>query len=167
MSISFTCEKCGKKIKAPDDTGGQHGSCPACGFKCYIPLPLKEGEEELTLAPLDEESEVTHDEMMKQTYSLTENILHETALPDDAMDGDHDGRISERELLKYIIIWVRQMVAGQLSPAEATANKLKKHSVAVKDITVRMRRAQKPEPDLADIPQNLVAGMLKQLYSQL
>ena len=167
MSISLICEQCGKKIKAPDNTGGKYGSCPECGYKCYIPLPLKEGEEELVLAPVDENSEVTHDEMMKQTHSLTENILNETAAPKDAMDDDRDGVIGERELLKYIIIWVRQMVAGQLSQAEATAGKLKKHGAAAKDIISRMRRSQSPESELADIPPNLLAGMMKQLYSQL
>ena len=167
MSISLTCEKCGKKIKAPDDTGGKFGSCPKCGNKCYIPLPLPEGEKELTLAPLDEESEVTHDEMMKQTHSLTETILNETAMPED--DKSHRGHIAaaEKEILKHIIIWVRQMVAGQLGPAEATASKLKKHSAATKDIISRMRRAQSPESELADIPPSLLTGMMKQLYSQL
>jgi hypothetical protein len=167
VSISLTCEKCGKKTKAPDDAGGKFGSCPRCGNKCYIPLPLKEGEEELTLAPVDEDSEMTHDEMMKQTHSLTENILNETAVPNDETDDDHDGRVTEKELLKHIIIWVRQMVAGQLPQAEATTGKLKKHGVAAKDIIARMRRAQKSEPELADIPPSLLDGMLKQLYAQL
>jgi hypothetical protein len=167
MSISFSCEKCGKNIKAPDDTGGRFGSCPGCGNKCYIPLPLDEGEKELTLAPLDEESEETQDEMMKQTYNLTENILNETTVPDDETDEGHDQRVSEKELLKHIIIWVSHMVAGQLPQAEATIGKLKKHGTAAKNIITRMRRAQEPEPELADIPSSLLDGMLKQLYSQL
>ena len=167
MSISFSCEKCGKKIKAPDDAGGKFGSCPGCGNKCYIPLPLPEGEKELTLSPLDEESEVSHDKMMKQTHSLTENILNETAVPED--DKNHRGHIAatEKEILKHIIIWAKQMVAGQLDPAEETAKKLKKHSAAAKDIISRMRRSQSPESELADIPPDLLVGLMKQLYSQL
>jgi hypothetical protein len=167
VSINLNCEKCGKKIKAPDDAGGKFGSCPKCGNKCYIPLPLPEGEKELTLAPLDDDSEMTHDEMMRQTHDLTENILNETAVPDD--DKSHRGHVvaTEKEILKHIIIWVRQMVAGQLEPAGATAEKLKEHSAMTKDIISRMRRAQSPESELADISPSLLTGLMKQLYSQL
>lgn len=167
MSISLTCEECGKKIKAPDDAGGKYGSCPKCNTKCYIPLPLNEGEEELRLAPIDDDSEMNHNEMMKQTHSLTENILYETAAENDGVDDNHDGSVSEKELLKYIVIWIRKMVAGQLEQADDTALKLRQHSTATKDLIKRMQRAGSPEPELADIVPRLLTGMLKQLYAQL
>ena len=167
MSISLTCEKCGKKIKAPDDGGGKYGSCPKCNHKCYIPLPVPEGEEELTLTPVDDDSEVNHDELMKQTHSLTENILHETAMPDDDVDDDRDGYVSEREVLKHIIMWVRQMVAGQLEQADSTAKKLTSHSVMAKDLIKRLQRSGTPEPEFADIAPRLLTGLMKQLYSHL
>jgi hypothetical protein len=164
MTISITCEKCNKKIKAPDEAGGKYGSCPYCKNKCYIPLPLREGEEELRLTPLDEDN---YDEMMAQTHNLTQNILNETAMPNDPVDGDHDGYISEKEILKYIILYVRQMVAGQLDQANSTTNKLSVHSSATKDMIKRMSRAGASEPELADIAPGLLNAMLRQLNEQL
>lgn len=164
MSISITCEKCNKKIKAPDEAGGKYGSCPHCKNKCYIPLPLRDGEEELKLAPLEEDN---YEEMMAQTHSLTENILHETAVPDDAIDDNNDGVISEKEVLKYVIMYVRQMVAGQLDQAEKTSSMLSAHSYATKDMVKRMMRAGASEPELADIAPGLLNAMLKQLIAQM
>jgi len=57
MAITLTCECCKKKINAPDNAGGKWAKCPHCGFKCYIPLPPADGEEELKLAPIDENEE--------------------------------------------------------------------------------------------------------------
>ena len=164
MPISLTCEKCNKKIKAPDEAGGKYGSCPYCKNKCYIPLPLKDGEEELKLAPLDEDN---YEEMMAQTHSLTENILHETAMPDDVAEDNGGGIISEKEIIKFIILYVRQMVAGQLDQAEKTASKLSAHSYASKDMIKRMMRAGASEPELADIAPGLLNAMLKQLSAQM
>lgn len=164
MPISFTCEKCSKKVKAPDETGGNYGACPHCKHKCYIPLPLKEGEEELTLAPLEEDN---YAEMMKQTHSLTENILHETALPDDAIDENKDGFVSDKEIIKGIIMYVRQMVDSNLDQAKETTASLHRHSLTAKDIIKRMLKAGAAEPELADIPPKLLNQMLKQLYSQM
>ena len=57
MAITFHCESCKKKINAPDNTGGKWGKCPYCLHRCYIPLPETNEEEEIKLAPLDEEEE--------------------------------------------------------------------------------------------------------------
>ena len=77
MSIGFNCERCKKKIKAPEGAGGKWGNCPHCGHSCYIPLPRSEDEEELKLAPIDESQETRYGEMMRQTHNLTKKILHE------------------------------------------------------------------------------------------
>ena len=149
-----------KRSKAPDEAGGKYGSCPYCKSRCYIPLPLKEGEEELRLAPLEEDN---YDEMMAQTHSLTQNILNETAAPDDDIDDNRDGVISEKEIIKYIILYVRQMVAGQLDQADTTAARLSAHSGQTKEMIKRMMRAGASETELADIAPGLLNAMLKQL----
>ena len=164
MSISLICEKCNKKIKAPDEAGGKYGSCPHCKNRCYIPLPLKEGEEELTLAPLDEDN---YDEMMKQTHSLTQNILGETAELDEPQEQQNTGFLSEKEIIKYIILYVRQMVAGQLDQAESTASKLTAQRSSTKDMIKRMAKAGASEPELADVAPGLLSAILKQLNAQM
>ena len=56
MSISFNCEKCGKKIVAPDEAGGRRGRCPYCQASNYIPSPIKD-DEIYDLAPEDADEE--------------------------------------------------------------------------------------------------------------
>ena len=83
MSISFKCECCEKNIKAPDNAGGKWGGCPHCGHRCYIPLPFDEGEEELKLAPIDQNEESQYHEMMKETHNLTQSMLKQRDMPED------------------------------------------------------------------------------------
>jgi len=135
MPISLSCEKCGKKIKAPDEAGGKFGSCPYCRKKCYIPLPVPDGEAELTLAPLEDDN---YDEMMKKTHSLTENILNETAVPDDAVDQNSDGFVSDKEIIKGIIMYVRYMLDSNLEQAKETAAGLHKHSLSIQEPIKKM-----------------------------
>jgi hypothetical protein len=81
MGISFHCQRCKKKIKAPDGAGGKWGSCPHCKHKCYIPLPAAEGDDEIMLAPIDPNEESKYEDMMRETHSLTQRILHEKKAP--------------------------------------------------------------------------------------
>ena len=69
MSIVLHCNHCGKKISAPDGAGGKWGKCPACHNEVYIP-DLND-DEELTLAPLDEEEQKQKKELMTQTHWST------------------------------------------------------------------------------------------------
>ena len=56
MSIELHCPKCGKLIRAPENTGGKHGKCPYCQGRVYIPMPYCK-EEEILLAPIDAEED--------------------------------------------------------------------------------------------------------------
>ena len=47
MPISFNCESCKKKVKAPDGAGGKWGKCPKCGHRFVVKHP-SESEEVLT-----------------------------------------------------------------------------------------------------------------------
>ena len=95
MSVSFNCPRCKKKIKAPDKAGGKYGNCPHCNYPCYIPSSRDENEPELKLAPIDEKEESRYGEMMRETHSMTKNILHQradAAKPDDAPREDRQCR---------------------------------------------------------------------------
>ena len=83
MTISFNCECCKKKVKAPDKAGGKWGACPYCQHKCYIPMPKSDDEPELKLTPVDE-SELSHmDDLMKETHTLTQRILKEDTMAEE------------------------------------------------------------------------------------
>ena len=121
MPISFHCESCKKKIKAPDEAGGKWGNCPYCKHRCYIPLPKSEDEEELRLAPVDESEESQLEDMMRETHHLTKNILHLNELPDEGPD---TGTADEKELIKTAILYLRQMADGELVQSVLTFKKL-------------------------------------------
>ena len=165
MSIVFNCQRCKKKIKAPDKNGGKYGQCPHCNYRCYIPLPPDENEPELKLAPIDEEEEIQYSDMMRKTYDLTQNILHERA--GDEPDNAPQRAMGEKELLKSIIMYLRMVAAGRLDQAERMAAKIKPHAPAAKQILKKIARAERPEPELADIPPKILMGLMKNLNATL
>ena len=166
MAISFNCECCKKKVKAPDNAGGKWGACPHCRHRCYIPLPPSDDEPELKLVPLDENEESRYGEMMRETHTLTKNILRQTKMPEDDGRPVHDP-IAEKELLTSIILYLRQMADAQLAQAEGTEKKLKHASAQVKTILKKMAKAERPEPELADIAPKVIQGFMKSLYAKL
>jgi len=164
MPISFTCESCEKKIKAPDNAGGRWGACPHCNHRCYIPLPHDDNEEELTLAPVDDNEEEQYNEMMKETNELTKDMLKQKQVPND---NGEPAPYNEREVLKNIIIYLRHMAAGNLDQAEEVVGKITPLKEQACDILKRMARADKPEPELQDIPDRLLGGFMKTLLSKM
>ncbi len=44
MPISFSCSKCGKKLKAPDSAAGKSSKCPQCGSSVTCPEPVYDAE---------------------------------------------------------------------------------------------------------------------------
>ena len=169
MSISFNCESCKKRIKAPDNAGGKWGSCPYCKHRCYIPLPKSEDEEELKLAPIDIMEESRIDAMMRETHSLTRNILHESQIPEEGPGGTgiSGATISEKEVIKVAILYLRQIADGELSQAEKTFNSLKSNKKASLRILASMARAEVPEPELSDIPGSVLQGLIRDISSKL
>jgi predicted RNA-binding Zn-ribbon protein involved in translation (DUF1610 family) len=44
MAISFSCQHCGRKLKAPDNAVGKASKCPGCGSSVVCPEPVYEAE---------------------------------------------------------------------------------------------------------------------------
>ena len=168
MPISFSCESCKKKIKAPDKAGGKWGNCPYCQHRCYIPLPKSDDEPELQLAPVDD-SELSHiDELMKETHSLTQRILHEDTVIGEAIgDKEAERVVAEKEVTKQCIIYLREMADGDLMTAEKTLEMLKRHKKASLRILSAMGRAERPEPELSDIPNSIMQGLIRDASTKL
>jgi hypothetical protein len=173
MGITFHCEHCGKKIEAPDNAGGKWGKCPGCKNKVYVPSKQQEEEEELRLAPLDSEEERRKRELLAETVRLQEEIMSETAAPEDGAPpkgkpvAGKAEPLSEAELTTIIIGYLREMADGDLEMAEQTATTIIPNSSKAVRILERIALSQIPEPELSDIPQQVLSGLIKELRSRL
>ena len=166
MSISFHCENCKKAIKAPDNAGGKWGNCPYCKHRCYIPLPKSDDEEDLRLAPIDKLEESKIDAMMRETHNLTQHILHESRVPEDNT-GPASATATEKEVVKQTILYLRQMADGDLSQAEKTFKSLKANKKTSLRILASMARAERPEPELSDVPGSVLQGLIRDISTKL
>jgi len=165
MAITFHCDHCGKEIRAADSAGGRWAKCPACHNKIYVP-DLNAAD--LPLAPVDETEEQRKKRLMAETYQLTQDILQERAAP-EGLGGSVQpiSEMSEKELTKNVILYLRQMADGELDDAETTAAALAGHSTGAVEIIDRIALSDMPEPELADIAPQVLAGLIRTLRSKI
>lgn len=164
MAITFHCESCKKKITAPDNAGGKWGKCPYCNHKCYIPMPKRDDEEELKLAPIDEDDEIKYKQIMRETCHVTEELLRQIEEPPEQAGGTG---IDDKQLTVRIIRYLRQMADGALDEAQNTAQKIAPYRVQAKAILENMLKAGKPEPELADVPKKVLEGFIKNMVNRM
>lgn len=171
MSITFHCEHCGKKVEAPDNAGGKWGKCPGCKNKVFVPSPSEQPEDELRLAPLDTDDERIQKELIAETVRLRQDILSETDVPEEGVapkqPAARPGELSDGELMTCIIGYLRQMADGELEEAERTTQSIIPEGARAVKILERIALSEIPEPELADIPQQVLSGMIKNLRSRL
>jgi hypothetical protein len=129
-------------------------------------MPHDENEEELTLAPIDESEETRYRQLMRETYNIQQNILGETDVPDDPSP-PLASEYNERQLIKDIIYYLRQMADGELDQAERTSIKIKPFKKQAQELLIKMTRTERPEPELADIAPTVLKGLVKNLLAQL
>ena len=166
MAITFHCDYCGKKIEAADTAGGKWGKCPACHNKLYVPRP--DTGEELKLAPVDETDLEREQRLMAETHKLTQDILQEREVPDGPPEpAGAVYEMSKRELKENVIIYLRQMASGELDEAERTAALIAPRGAQVVEIIDRIALSEIPEPELADIPQQVLAGSIRTLRARI
>jgi len=166
MAIIFHCEHCGKKIEAPDSAGGKRSKCPACHNKLYV--PGLDFDEELKLTPIDTDNDAKQKELMAETYKLTQEILLEREVPDGpAGTATSAPEISDKELTKNVIVYLRQMADGELDEAQRTADLIAPYGPQAIKILDRIALSEMPEPELADIPQQVLSGLIRNLRSRI
>jgi hypothetical protein len=166
MAIVFHCEYCGKKIEAADTAGGQWGKCPACHNKLYV--PSVDTGEELKLAPIDETAVERAHRLMAETHKLTQDILKEREIPDGpAPPAGAVYQMSDKELTQNIIIYIRQIVYGELDEADRTAALIAPFSHQAVAIIDRIALSEIPERELADIPPQVLAGSIRTLREKI
>ncbi|MEJ2649854.1 MAG: hypothetical protein P8016_15770 [Sedimentisphaerales bacterium] len=169
MAIVFHCQFCNKEIRAADSAGGKWGKCPKCHNKIYVPSidPDAEGEE-LKLAPLDTAEVQRKRELMAETYRLTQDILEEREAPENSAEpAGAVYEMDDEELKKYVILFLRQMAAGELEDAERTSALISPFSKRVEEIVDRIALSEIPEPQLANIAPNVLSGFIRTLRSKI
>ncbi len=166
MAIVFHCKHCGKKIEAQDSAAGKRGKCPACHNKLYV--PKLDPDEELKLAPVDESDEERKKRLMAETYQLTQDILGER----ETLEGTPVGPVPEfqadkQQLMKNIIAYLRNMVDGELDRAEVYAKLIIPFGGKAVKVLDEIAVSEIPEPELADIPQQVLSGLIKELRTRI
>ena len=172
MGISFHCEYCGKKIEAPDTAGGKWGKCPACHNKVYVPAN-NPPDDELRLAPIDTEEERRRKNMAAEVDYLREEILKEKDIPEEGVvpknqsAAPEPGDLSNAELTTFIISYLRQMADGELDLAEQTAKTILSNGQNAIRPLEKIALSEIPEPEIADIPQQVLSGLIKNLRNRI
>ena len=166
MAIIFHCEYCSKKIEAADTAGGKWGKCPSCHNKLYVPSP--DTGEELKLVPIDETDLEREHRLMAETHRLTQDILKEREIPDGP--APLTGAVYEmgdRELTQNIIMYLRQILYGELDEAERTAALIAPFGERAVAIIDRIALSEIPDPKLADIPPQILSGSIRTLREKI
>lgn len=165
MAITFHCAHCGKKIEAQDSVAGKWGKCPACHNKVYVPDIHADGN--LKLAPIDKQEEARRQKLMAETYKLSQDILSERGDSNGPAGASSASQISDKELTKNIIVYLRQMADGELSQAQRIVNSIVPCGKRAINIIDRIALSEIPEPELADIPPQVLSGLIRELRSKI
>lgn len=164
MAISFHCTYCGKKIEAADSAAGKWGKCPACHNKLYIP-GLSTGDE-IKLAPVNKEEEERKKQLLAETFQIEQDILSEREIPEDSISVGA-AKTSDKELTKNIIVYLRLVADGDLGEAEKNLTFITAYSSQAVKILDAIAVSEIPEPELADVPQQVLSGVIKSLRQKL
>ncbi|MCK5225245.1 MAG: hypothetical protein KAQ89_00860 [Planctomycetes bacterium] len=172
MAIVFHCEYCNKKIEAPDTAGGKWGKCPSCHNKLYVPNLTASADDELKIAPINDSDEAKERKLMAETYQLTQKILEEKETPQGrqtqaAKPAESAPALSDKQLTKEIISCLRLMADGQLDRVDialdAVANQIEQAGKILDNIAL----SQIPEPQLDDIPPQVLAGLIRTMRAKM
>jgi len=165
MSIMFHCEHCGRKIEAQDSAGGKWGKCPACKNKVYVP---DVNADELKLAPIDEEEEQRKKQLMAETFRITQDILSEKEVPDSAAAVSAPvPDMSDDELTKTVIDYLKQMADGELAKAEENEEIIIAFGRRALEVIDRIALSDMQRPELAHVPPQVLAGLIRNLRAKL
>lgn len=177
MSIEFNCPSCEKSIRAPDTAGGKYGKCPFCDVKVYIPSPPSADEEEIGLAPVDEDEERRERELIRESVRYAAAFDKDPdKLPPEGAEARGGGggarRMAETapgeviEVADEVEAFVVAMRDSKLQDAERVLARLKRAGARSKDYVEGLMLDPTPPP-IGNVPKPLLMGFLKSLVGRL
>jgi len=171
VAIEFHCEHCEHLIRAPNDTGGKKGRCPACKNVVYIPLPAEESGE-IPLAPIDDAEERRRAEEEKRARAVEHQLLRHREVPGEsgrsAARGAPAGPASApADPRKLVAQFVSAMAAGQLEDADRVVRALARDAARAHEAIDAISADAAPLPGVGSVPRPVLMGFLKQLRSRL
>ena len=106
---------------------------------------------------------------MAETYKLSQDILLEREVSNGAGEAaaTSASKISDKELTKNIILYLRQMADGQLNHTQETINSIAPYGRQAVKILDKIALSEMPEPELANIPQQVLSGLIRNLRSRI
>jgi DNA-directed RNA polymerase subunit RPC12/RpoP len=177
MAIVFHCEHCGKKVSAPDEAGGRQGKCPSCSQRVFIPM-AKDQVEEIPLRQDNPEEKKRQAALKQEELRLQNFLLEHQDLPPEP--GGPKARPESRTtptaptpvaatpigIPDLVRLYMVHMAKGELEAAGTTAQRIisggPKAFKAVEDLAMQ----EFIHPQLANIPQTVIAGFFKKLLTQ-
>ena len=106
---------------------------------------------------------------MAETRRIEQEILSEKdeVLDDSAERAVPVYDISDNELTKNIIIYLRLMADGDLEQAERISSSIIHCGKRALKILDGIALSEIPEPELADIPQQILSGLVRTLRTKI
>ncbi len=164
MSITLHCQYCNKKIEAADSAAGKWGKCPYCHNKLYVP-DIK-ADDDLKLAPIDEDEEKRKQQLMAETYRLEQEILLERE-EGKSPSGKSVIELSDKELTANIILYLCRMANAELDEAEQILGLITPYGARAQKIVEGIALSEIPESELEEIPQQVLSGLIRALRNKL
>ena len=173
MAIVLRCPHCDKKIETPDTLAGRRIKCPSCNQRLRIPTQPE--EETLTVAPLDLEEERERKRLISDSLLLNGIIAEHTAeLPDTdssrevADDTFHvpPAAMDAAELHDAIVEYLRSMADGHIEQALPLAHSIVSQGPSAISIIDAIALREIPEDTLADIPPQILSGLIRNLRAE-
>ncbi|MFW6153645.1 MAG: hypothetical protein ACOC95_00325 [Planctomycetota bacterium] len=168
MTIRFHCEHCGKTVEAPDTAGGRRGECPYCEGSNYIPTPGD--EEELDLAPLDEDAERLRRREEEDLREAERDLLNETShgtQPPPRLSERDPGDAKPEDLHHVVVNYALDMAAGDLERAATHVRTLRRFGSVARQAVDDFLSGRTLEPTLDKIPVKVLQGFLRNLLGDL
>jgi hypothetical protein len=111
--------------------------------------------------------------MAAEVDRLREKILDEKDVPEEGVvpkdrpAAPEPGDLSDAELTTFIISYLRQMADGELDLAEQTAKTIIPNGQNAVRRLEKIALSEIPEPEIADIPQQVLSGLIKSLRNRI
>jgi hypothetical protein len=75
--------------------------------------------------------------------------------------------MSDKELTKRIITYLRQMADGELDGAQEILNTVVPYGPRAREVLDRIAVSEMPEPELADVPPQVLSGLIRDLRTRI